>query len=190
MKKLNVFLIATVASGFLMTSIAQDKSGYWTDTYGNLVKSGSGECVRTARWTPELAMPVCEGTVALAMTTALSSDGLFAFGQSKLQSKVVADLDALVGKLKDKKVAKIAVTGHTDRLGSAAINTMLGKKRADTVKGYLVSKGVDKSLIQTDGVGSSQPKTTASQCVGEVANAKLVACLAPDRRVDLKVTFR
>lgn len=206
MKKMSLVVIAALAGGFLGTSMAQDKSGYWVDGSGNFVRNGSGTCMRSGSWSPAIAIPECDGTAAVAVaptekaataaqkptstsvTTSLSSENLFAFGQSTLQAQAVADLDVLVATLKGKKTQKITVTGHTDRLGSVALNKSLAQKRAAAVKKYLISKGVDKNLIQVEGMGSTQPKTTATQCTGASPSPKLIACLAPDRRVDVKVT--
>jgi OOP family OmpA-OmpF porin len=204
MKKSNLLIIAMLASGLLGTAVAQDKSGYAVSADGSFVRNGDGTCMRSGSWTPTIAIQGCEAaaavvapksavaaaTVAAPMTTSLASENLFAFGQSTLQAAAVADLDVLVAKLKGAKVQKIAVTGHTDRLGSAALNKALAQKRAAAVRKYLISKGIDKSLIQAVGVGSAQPKTAASACTGTSANPELIACLAADRRVEIKVSFR
>lgn len=204
MKKSNLLIIAMLASGLLGTAVAQDKSGYWVGADGSFVRGGDGTCMRSGSWTPTIAIQECEAagtvvapkaavaatTVAAPMTTSLASENLFAFGQSTLQAVAVADLDVLVTKLKGAKVQKIAVTGHTDRLGSAALNKSLAQKRAAAVRKYLISKGIDKSLIQAVGMGSAQPKTAATECTGASASPKLIACLAADRRVEIKVSFR
>jgi OOP family OmpA-OmpF porin len=67
---------------------------------------------------------------------------------------------------------------------------VLSEKRAAAVKTYLASKGVDGKVIQTYGVGSSQPKTKADQCKGDAKNAETVACLSADRRVEIQVTYQ
>jgi OOP family OmpA-OmpF porin len=204
MKKSNLLVIALLACGTISSAIAQDKSGYWVGADGSFVKSGDGTCMRSGSWTPAIAIAECEaaGTVVAAksavvaataaapMTTSLASENLFAFGQSTLQAAAVAELDVLVTKLKGAKVQKIAVTGHTDRLGSAALNKALAQKRAAAVRKYLISKGIDKSLIQAVGMGSAQPKTAATACTGTSANPQLIACLAADRRVEINVSFR
>jgi OOP family OmpA-OmpF porin len=82
----------------------------------------------------------------------------------------------------------ITVTGHTDRIGSRAYNTRLSEHRAEAVKTYLVeSSGIPSSKISTKGVGASEPVTKAGECKGK-KSIKLIACLAPDRRVEVEVT--
>lgn len=209
MKNSNLLIVAMLASGLMGAAMAQDKSGYWVDGNGNFVRSGSGACMRSNSWTPALALKECE-TVAVAATApvaaasaaaaaangkaqadaTLATESLFAFGASTLQAPAVSELDAVVAKLKGRKVQKITVTGHTDRLGSAAVNQALAKKRAAAAKNYLASKGIAKGLIKSVGVGSAQPKTTASACTGSTATPELIACLAADRRVEIKVAYR
>jgi OOP family OmpA-OmpF porin len=79
----------------------------------------------------------------------------------------------------------VLVTGHTDRIGSQAYNQKLSERRADAVRDYLVSKGVPRDKIETLGMGKTQP------IPGVVCNQKalreLIACLAPNRRVEVEV---
>jgi OOP family OmpA-OmpF porin len=196
---LNVTIALALIAGFMGAASAQDKSGYWVDASGNLVRGGFDSCIRNADWTPAKALAVCEGGKApapapapapMVMNTSVSSDGLFMFGKADLQPKGTGALNDLAAKLKGKKVSKLTVTGHADRLGNEAGNKVLSEKRAAAVKTYLVSKGVDGKVIQTYGVGSSQPRTKADQCKGDAKSAETVACLAADRRVEIQVTYQ
>ena len=76
--------------------------------------------------------------------------------------------------------------GHTDRIGSATYNQKLSLRRADSVKAYLVSKGVPANRIFTDGKGKTQPVTKPGECRGPKTR-KVIACLQPDRRVEIEV---
>lgn len=180
--------IGVVLSAALAPAMAQTKLDYWRDARGNLIKSGFGECVRAVDWTPADALAECEGKVApSASTLSLSSDGLFAFGKAQLLPAGTEALKSLADRLSGRHLVKLTVTGHSDRLGSAATNKTLSQRRAQAVKTYLSSQGIAASVIDTAGAGSSQPKTTAEQCPGKQRNAELIACLAPDRRVDIEV---
>jgi len=76
----------------------------------------------------------------------------------------------------------VLVTGHTDRLGTEAHNQPLSERRANTVRDYLVSKGVPKDKIETVGVASKQPVVQCDQ-----KNMKeLIDCLQPNRRVEVE----
>ena len=83
------------------------------------------------------------------------------------------------------KLELVLVTGHTDRIGTQQYNQKLSERRADAVRDYLVSKGVPSDKIETLGMGKTQPVP------GVVCNQKalkeLIACLAPNRRVEVEV---
>jgi OOP family OmpA-OmpF porin len=81
----------------------------------------------------------------------------------------------------------IGATGHTDRFGSDTYNQKLSERRANAVKDYLVSRDIPAGRISADGKGETQPVTKAGDCLG-AKSAKVIACLQPDRRVDVEVT--
>lgn len=116
----------------------------------------------------------------------LSTDTLFGFGKSTLKPSGEAKLDELADKLRQVNIESITDTGHADRIGSSEMNQELSLSRAESVKAYLVSKGVQSDRIAVAGKGKSEPVTSADDCKGP-ATAKVIACLAPDRRVDIEV---
>ena len=83
----------------------------------------------------------------------------------------------------------ISVEGNTDRLGSENYNQKLSEERADAVKAYLTtSAGIDPRKISSTGRGETNPVTQPRDCKGNKPTAALIACLQPDRRVDVEVT--
>ena len=83
------------------------------------------------------------------------------------------------------KLELVLVTGHTDRIGTQQYNQKLSERRADAVRDYLVSKGVPRDRIETLGMGKTQP---VPGVVCTQTNMKaLIACLAPNRRVEVEV---
>jgi len=97
-----------------------------------------------------------------------------------------AKLDEVVAMSKQIKLEVIIAVGHTDRIGSDAYNQKLSERRAASVKSYLVSKGVEANRVYTEGKGEKQPVTQPGQCAGP-KSPKVIACLQPDRRVDIEL---
>ncbi len=118
----------------------------------------------------------------------LQADSLFGFDQDSLQADGKQALDKLLQELKDVNVDAVQVTGHTDRLGSAAYNAKLSTRRAEAVRNYLVQVGgMPANLVTATGVGSSQPETSANECKGVKVSQALITCLRVDRRVEVQV---
>ena len=118
-----------------------------------------------------------------------SADSLFGFDTSAMQPAGQDAMDAFSRDLKGTSYDTITVEGHTDRLGSEAYNQKLSLQRAEAVKAYLVSKdGLDAQRITAVGRSESMPITQPGQCQGKAASTALIACLQPDRRVEVEVT--
>ena len=119
-----------------------------------------------------------------------AADALFDFDKAVLRPDGLAKLDDLVSKLAGVTLEVIIGVGYTDRIGSLAYNQKLSVARAQAVKDYLVSKGIEPNRIYTEGKGPANP---VKQCPdpspkGEVRNFKqLVDCLQPNRRVEVEV---
>lgn len=190
---------------------------YLNDARNQIIRSPQGMCWRTQWWTPATAvcecdkdlMPAAACTVAAApmapkpmaprpapapspvtQKVTLSADVLFEFDRYALKPEGKARLDELVGQIKGIALEVIIAVGHTDRIGSEAYNQKLSVRRAESVKAYLVSKGIQPNRIYTEGKGEKAP-VTGDKCrnmgAENAGNKKLVACLQPDRRVDVEV---
>ena len=117
----------------------------------------------------------------------LSADTLFDFDKAILRPQGRDALDAFVGKLQGADLQAISVVGHTDRIGSSSYNQTLSNQRAAAVKDYLVAKGIEPSNVRAEGVGETQPVTKAGECPSGKSST-VIACLQPDRRVEIEVT--
>jgi OOP family OmpA-OmpF porin len=116
-----------------------------------------------------------------------SADALFDFDKADLRPDGKAMLDDLARLLQGAKYEVILAIGHADRIGTVQYNQRLSVRRAETVKKYLVDKGIEPNRVYAEGKGKSQPLTKPGECT--VKNRKaLIACLQPDRRVDVEVT--
>ena len=117
-----------------------------------------------------------------------SADSLFTFDKSVVRPEGRSALDKFAQELKGTDFDVITVEGHTDRLGSQAYNQRLSTQRAEAVKTYLVtSGGVAAAKVSAVGKGESAPVTKPEDCKGTKPNPKLIACLQPDRRVEVEV---
>ena len=132
------------------------------------------------------AAPVVAAPEVVSKTFNLNSDVTFAFGKANLKPQAQAALDGIYGEIAQVNNAKVAVAGYTDRIGSDAGNLKLSQRRADTVANYFVAKGVSADAISATGYGKANPVTGAT-CDQVKGRKALIACLAPDRRVEIAV---
>ena len=114
---------------------------------------------------------------AAATKVTYAADTFFDFNKSALKADGKAKLDDLVGKVKAINLEVIIAVGHTDSVGADAYNQKLSVKRADAVKAYLVTKGIEKNRVYTEGKGEKQP----------VADNKTDAGRSKNRRVEIEV---
>jgi OOP family OmpA-OmpF porin len=116
----------------------------------------------------------------------LSATELFEFNKATLTPHAREVLDReVVAKLKDLGAVRyVNVNGHADRLGSAQYNQRLSEKRAEAVRGYLLSKGVPGDKVETFGFGKTSP---AKSCPDQKSRKALIECLAPNRRVVVEI---
>lgn len=129
---------------------------------------------------PKVTAPVDDGKITI------SADALFDFNKATLRPMGKEKLNEVAMKAGSINLEVVIAVGHADRIGSAAYNQKLSEKRAAAVKTYLVSKGIPANRVYTEGKGSKQPVTQPGQCKGG-KSAKVIACLQPDRRVDIEI---
>ena len=164
-------------------------------------------CWRDGTWTPATAIAECDGAlkppapapvvapapppapvatpapapvVAPQPTTekvTFAADAFFDFNKSTLKPEGKAKLDDLVSKMGGIALEVIIAVGHTDSVGGDAYNQKLSVARSESVKAYLVSKGVEKNRVYTEGKGKKQP----------VADNKTAEGRAKNRRVEIEV---
>ena len=192
-----------------------DGKGFLGDSSGKVVKSDFGLCWHTGFGPPPAPSADCNpdyvayvapvakpapaappmkvaaltpppAPIPVAEKLTLDADALFDFDKATLRPAGRDALDAFVGKLRDISPETIMTVGHADRIGSVGYNQRLSEQRVASVKAYMVSKGVEPARIYTEGKGETQPVTKAEDCTGPKSK-KLIACLQPDRRVDIEI---
>jgi OmpA-OmpF porin, OOP family len=178
----------------------------WQNGSGELVwKNGTNElCWRDANWTPATAAVGCDGALVAPPPAAVvapapapaaapapapapqppaatkvtyAADAFFDFDKAVLKPEGKAKLDDLVGKVQGINLEVIIAVGHTDSVGTDTYNQKLSVRRAEAVKAYLVSKGIEKNRVYTEGKGEKQP----------VADNKTAEGRAKNRRVEIEV---
>ena len=206
MKKLNKFALALAALSVAGSAFAAAGDiDNWRNANNELVwKNGTNElCWRDAYWTPATAAVACDGAlapeqpkdqppvapvgtppepqpqpspVAIEKIT-YSAETLFDFDKSVLKPEGRRVLDELVEKVQGINLEVMVAIGHTDSIGSEAYNQRLSERRANAVRAYLTSKGIENARIATEGKGELQP----------VASNKTKAGRAQNRRVEIEV---
>ena len=176
----------------------------WQNGTGELVwKNGTNElCWRDSSWTPATATTGCDGALVpvaaapvavappapvappvvtpppvAASKVTFAADAFFDFDKSVLKPEGRAKLDDLVSKIRDVNLEVIIAVGHTDSVGTDAYNQRLSVRRAEAVKAYLVTKGIERNRVYTEGKGKKQP----------VADNKTAEGRAKNRRVEIEV---
>jgi OmpA-OmpF porin, OOP family len=181
-------LAAFVATAALATAAMAQNVDNWRNASGDVWKNASGDCWRDANWTPATAAPGCDGAVAAPKAAAVApvaaaskvtyaADAFFDFDKAVVKPAGKAKLDDLIAKIKGINLEVIIAVGHTDSIGSDAYNQKLSVRRAEAVKAYLVSKGIEKNRVYTEGKGEKQP----------VASNKTNEGRAKNRRVEIEV---
>ena len=125
---------------------------------------------------PAAAAPAAPAA-AVSTKVTYAADAFFDFNKSVLKPEGKAKLSDLVDKVKAINLEVIIAVGHTDSVGSDSYNQKLSMRRAEAVKAFLVSKGIEKARIYTEGKGEKQP----------VADNKTKEGRAKNRRVEIEV---
>jgi OOP family OmpA-OmpF porin len=170
-------LIGTIAAGMLLANVAVAHEagtvtdGYVGDSQKHYITHSTGDCVRTGSWKPEDQTVDC-GLVPVAKAPpppppapptyekfTLAAEALFDHDKSVVKQAGKDALHALDEKIKSKgaTVVDIDVIGHTDSDGTEEYNQALSIRRANAVRDFMVSEGIDASIIDVSGKGEISP---------------------------------
>ena len=188
MNKTLKLVLAGVISVAATATSAQNVDN-WVNSTGTAWKNGDNTlCWRDNSWTPATAAKGCDGFLAPKAAApakssvtqskiTLQADTLYDFDKATLKAEGKATLDKVARDLSKIKLEVIIAVGNTDSVGTDAYNMALGQRRAQSVKAYLVSKGVDGSRIYTESKGKSNPVASNATAEGRAKN----------RRTDIEV---
>ena len=207
MKKLNKVAMLVAAAAFVTVAGAQTVDNWVNSTGITWKNGTNELCWRDNFWTPATAAVGCDGAIVAqapepvvvapppppapkvvappppppqpvaATKVTYAADAFFDFDKAVVKAEGKAKLDDLIGKVKGINLEVIIAVGHTDSVGSDAYNQKLSVRRAEAVKAYLVSKGIEKNRVYTEGKGEKQP----------VADNKTKEGRAKNRRVEIEV---
>ncbi|HEU4351120.1 MAG TPA: OmpA family protein [Burkholderiales bacterium] len=139
---------------------------------------------------PEKPKPAPEKPKPVAEKVTFAADVLFDFDKAVVKPEGKSKLDEIANKVRGINLEVVIGIGHADSIGSDTYNQRLSVRRAESIKAYLVSKGIEANRVYTEGKGEKQP-VTAGACkkYGKEArgNKKMIECLQPDRRVEIEV---
>lgn len=181
-------------------------SGYVQDGRGVIARDPFGLCWRTGYYTPADAVAGCDAPIVVAAPPAppappapvvapvapakpvappaptsekvtFAADAFFDFDKAVLKPEAKVKLDDMASKLKGINLEVVIAVGHTDSVGADAYNQKLSIKRAEAVKAYLVSRGIETSRVYTEGKGEKQP----------IADNKTATGRTQNRRVEIEV---
>lgn len=179
-----LFLTVATLTGFFASPLAHANTlDVVRDQRGGFVCTAEGDCVRT-KWKNDTDL------CAEQMQPIVQKGSIyFALGSSALTSESKKTLDGLVSNIKKAgpAVRGVRIAGFADRIGSPVKNEKLSKKRADVVRSYLASKGVNGAqVLETKWFGDS---ASSAVCPQKLKKAALIKCLQPDRRVEVDVEY-
>ena len=152
-----------------------DARGCPLDSDGDGVYDGIDRCPDTPRGTEVDAKgcPIKKAIFEEGKKTLILEGVNFEFDSAKLTSDSYETLDRVAASLKDWPEIRVEIGGHTDSDGSDEYNRTLSQQRAESVRHYLVSKGVSNSRLEARGYGESRPIADNGTAEGRTKNRRV-----------------
>jgi len=198
-------MLGFAASSALVAGMAMAHEGgtanaaYLGDSSKHYVTDSSGHCVYTSSWSKELATKECNPELFPEVAEApaapapppmpvyekhtVSATALFDFDKSVLKpagKEAIHGIDEEI-KSSEAKVIDINVVGYTDSVGTEEYNQQLSVRRANAVKDYMVSEGVDPGIIDVKGMGEADPVASNSTAAGRAENRRVEISVAVEQ---------
>lgn len=173
-------IAATTAAGAVSAQTVDN----WRSPFGDVWMNGTNElCWRDNFWTPATGIPGCDGVpvaqaeapvvAPTATKVVLNADTFFDFDKSTIKPEGRQILDQVASQANTVNLETLIATGHTDSIGTEAYNQGLSERRANSVKAYLLSKGIPSDRIYVEGKGELQPRASNSTREGRAQNRRV-----------------
>jgi len=181
-KPSKIALALAIAASTAAGAVSAQTVDNWRNPFGDVWMNGTNElCWRDNFWTPATGIPGCDGVpVAEAPVVAptatkvvLNADTFFDFDKSSLKPEGRQVLDQVASQADTINLETLIATGHTDSIGTEQYNQGLSQRRANSVKDYLVSKGVSADRIYVEGKGETSPVASNSTREGRAQNRRV-----------------
>ena len=134
-------------------------------------KSRIGVALSASLWIATGATPATAAPDAVE-NVSVRSTAHFDFDRARIRPVDRAAILAEVGRMQGVTWQSVVATGHTDSIGQAAYNAQLSSRRAEAVKSYLVGKGLDEAMIQTQGKAEAAPVADNRRGDGRAKNRR------------------
>ena len=189
--------LGIAASTLLMAGVAMAHEGgttneaYVGDSSKHYITDSAGRCVRTSSWSKETATKECDPELFPEEAEApaapppppmpiyekhtVSATALFDFDKATLKpagKEAIHGIDEEI-KASGSKVLAVNVVGYTDSVGTEEYNQELSVRRANAVKEYMVSEGIDPGLINVKGMGEADPVASNATAAGRAENRRV-----------------
>jgi OOP family OmpA-OmpF porin len=195
-------MLGIAASSALVAGVAMAHEGgtanaaYVGDSSKHYVTDSSGRCVLTSEWTKELATKECNPELFPEVAEAppapppppmpvyekhtVSATALFDFDKAVLKPAGKEAIHGIDEEIKSSrsKVIDINVVGYTDSIGTEEYNQELSVRRANAVKDYMVSEGIDPGIIDVKGMGEADPVASNATAAGRAENRRVEISVA------------
>jgi OmpA-OmpF porin, OOP family len=193
-------MLGIAASSALIAGVAMAHeggtatAGYLGDSSKHYVTDSSGHCVYTSSWSKELATRECNPELFPEEVAAapapppmpvyekhtVSATALFDFDKYALKPEGKEAINGIDEEIKASKakVIDINVVGHTDSVGTEEYNQELSVRRANAVKEFMVSEGIDPGIIDVKGMGEAEPVASNDTAAGRAENRRVEISVA------------
>ncbi|MCP4410111.1 MAG: OmpA family protein [Gammaproteobacteria bacterium] len=184
-----VLSCALLAVGSVNAQGRGSAQGYVTDSGGNIVRSGTGDCVHSSSWKPEMATVVgCDGVTldaqvevikgaasGMLATVLIPAAALFSFDSDEFSESGKQAIEEYRDTLRPELAEAYAgiIVGHTDNSGNADYNLDLSKRRAQAVSDYLVETGTPAEKLRVVGLGETDPLASNDTKEGRTENRRV-----------------